>query len=385
MNNIKEKIEASFMLASYFETLGFKNGTWEFNYNYNITTLNKYSIVWNNLIHHFLILGGANNINIKGWNSSDDTILIISIIESIIDGGGEHNYKKYFIKYYDLLFEDKRASGINTLTTIKSLKNNKQIPISMDMGGNGAALRTGPIGIYWSNNIEKVIEESIISSILTHNYYLGFLGGMITAIFTTFAFNNINPLLWIDKLLELYNNKIIHKYYPKSHNIEDLDEYISYWNRYKETRLNKLQYKNILDTFLYPEDRLEYLLNFYPNDKIKKLILSEKNIKDILWRWDLIASTGLDSCIYAYDCLLMSMYTPDNINLDYNNIQYNLDVFILLVSIHPGDNDTTGAIGGTWFGALNGFHNFNKNRLHELEFYNELKKLTNKFYNKFKD
>ena len=30
-----------------------------------------------------------------------------------------------------------------------------------------------------------------------------------------------------------------------------------------------------------------------------------------------------------------------------------------LVCIHPGDNDTTGAIGGTWFGALNGYSNFN--------------------------
>jgi|UniRef100_A0A6C0EDN1 ADP-ribosylarginine hydrolase len=384
MTNLKEKIEASFMLASYFETLGFKNGLWEFNYNNNINSLTKYSLMWNIMIHHYLILGGANKINIKGWNSSDDTILIIDIIKSILDGGGEENYKKNFINSYDMLYENKRASGINTIRSIQILKTGKKININSDMGGNGAALRTSPIGIYWNNNIEKVIEESIISSLLTHNYYLGFLGGMVTAIFTSYAINNINPILWIDKLLDLYKNKIIHKYYPKNHNIEDLDDYMIYWNKYYETRMSKLIYKNTLDNFIYPEERTLYLLNFYPDKKIKNLILSNTSLKDLNWKWDLIASTGLDVCIYTYDCLLLSMYTPNNINLDYNNIKYNFDTFLTLVSIHPGDNDTTGAIGGAWFGALNGYHDFDKSRIKELEFFNELKTLSKKFYKKLK-
>ena len=383
MNIIKEKIEASFMLASYFETIGFKNGLWEFNYNHTINTLNIYSSIWNTMIHHFLILGGSNHINITGLNSSDDTILIISIIKSILDGGGKDNYIKNFIKSYELLYDEKRKSGINTLRSIKLLKMNKQIFINTDMGGNGAALRTGPIGIYWCNNIEKVIEESIISSQLTHNYYLGFLGGMITALFTAFAFNNINPIFWIEELLKLYNNKIIHKYYPESHNIEDLDEFISYWNRYQDNIINKIIYKNSLDRFIYPENRTEYLLEYYPNNKIKDLVLSNQCLKNLSWNWDCIASTGLDVCIYAYDCLLMSMYTPDSKNLIINNIKYNLDVFILLVSIHPGDNDTTAAIGGSWYGALNGYDSFDKKRLLELEFYKEIKSLSSKFYNKY--
>jgi ADP-ribosylglycohydrolase len=49
-----------------------------------------------------------------------------------------------------------------------------------------------------------------------------------------------------------------------------------------------------------------------------------------------------------------------------------------LVAIHPGDNDTTAAIGGTWYGALLGYHMIDKNRMEELEFYKELKKVSDK-------
>jgi hypothetical protein len=78
--------------------------------------------------------------------------------------------------------------------------------------------------------------------------------------------------------------------------------------------------------------------------------------------------------------LLLSMITPNEKNLDLNNFIYCIDTFMMLVCIHPGDNDTTGAIGGTWFGALNGYDNFDKKRIKELEFYNELLKVSKKLH-----
>jgi hypothetical protein len=70
------------------------------------------------------------------------------------------------------------------------------------------------------------------------------------------------------------------------------------------------------------------------------------------------------------------MLSPGSKTLDIDNIQYNWDTFMTLVSIHPGDSDTTASIGGTWFGALNGFSNFNIERFKELEFYKEIKKVS---------
>ena len=112
------------------------------------------------------------------------------------------------------------------------------------MGGNGAAMRTGPIGIYWHNDEKKIIEESLIASRLTHNYYIGYMGGVVSALFSSYAYNGIKPWLWVDKLLDLYNNKTLHMFYPKNHDISELDDYINYWIRYKEQRLNIIQYKN---------------------------------------------------------------------------------------------------------------------------------------------
>lgn len=379
MIKISEKIEASIMLGSYFETVGFKNGSWEFNYQTKTDSFNKYMEIWNYLLHHYLILGGSNSISIKDWNASDDTILIMATAEAVILGGGEDNYKKEYINSYDLLLDEKRVSGINTIDTIKLLKrgaNIKTLPSNSNMGGNGAAIRTGPIGLKWYKNIEKVIEESICASRLTHNYYLGFLGGMVVALFTAFAINDIPAWKWTEELIKLYTNKTIHKYFPENQELEGLDEFMGYWKRYQETRISKLKYKNSLDTFIYPTDRTEYLMGFYPNQKVKSMVLSNQSLKKLSWDWNRLGGTGLDACIYALDCLLMSMQTPNSKTIDLDNIEYSWDTFMTLVTIHPGDSDSTGAIGGTWFGSLNGYSGFNSERTKELEFYNELKKVS---------
>ena len=388
MVKLSEKIESAIMLSSYLETIGFKNGIWEFNYQSNANDIYKYISISNTLLHHFLILGGASNINIKNWNASDDTLLVLATSEALItkndSGNNEENYIKSLVDYYDLLFDGKRISGNNTLDIIKSLKRGsklKNISVSSSMGGNGAAIRTGPIGIKFHNNIEKVIEQSILASRLTHNYYLGFLGGMVTALFTAFAINDIPPWLWCDELIKLYNNKIIHKYYPteSDHSISDLDEFMGYWKRYKETRINKIKFKNTLNNCVFIEDRIEFLLGFHPNKKIKQMVSNGQNLKKIEnFDWSKIGATGLDVCIYAYDCLLMSMLTPGFINLDMTNIIYSFDSFVTLVAIHPGDSDSTGAIGGFWYGALLGYNQVDKSRMKELEFYEELLKVSNK-------
>ena len=122
MSTIEEKIEASLMLSSYLETLGFKNGQWEFNYNSSkLDDINKNNKIWVSLTHHFIVLGGVNNINITNWKSSDDTILTMAICHAVINGGGITNYIQSYLKYYDLLFEDIRASGINTKKSLKFL------------------------------------------------------------------------------------------------------------------------------------------------------------------------------------------------------------------------------------------------------------------------
>ena len=108
------------------------------------------------------------------------------------------------------------------------------------------------------------------------------------------------------------------------------------------------------------------------------MVLQGKSLKGLEWAWDRMGSSGLDSCIYAYDCLLMSIQTPGSKIIDFDNIVYSIETFITLIAIHPGDNDTTASIGGMWYGALNGYKDFDKERMKELEFYKELKKVSAK-------
>ena len=210
---IKDKIKASILFASYFETIGFKNGEWEFNYNKKCMDLLSFTNMSNILLNHFIILGGPYNINITGWYSSDDTILIIATYIACSNGGGIENYKKEYIKVFNLLKDGKRAPGIITLESIRLLMTKENIPIKKTMGGTGAAMRTGPIGLFFYNDIEKVIKESIEASKLTHNYYIGFLGGMVTALFTAYAMNNIPKFNWITELINLYEDGILYKYH----------------------------------------------------------------------------------------------------------------------------------------------------------------------------
>ena len=114
-----DKIEASLMLSSYFETVGFKNGQWEFNYGIVSNTFDKYMTMWNILLHHYLILGGPTSINIKDWFASDDTILIIATAKAVIKNGGLDNYIDEYVNSYDSLLVAERASGKTTLNSIK--------------------------------------------------------------------------------------------------------------------------------------------------------------------------------------------------------------------------------------------------------------------------
>ena len=83
--------------ASYFDTLGFKNGEWEFNFNRNINSPEKAALAWLRITHNFFALGGFKNINLTKWKSSDDTIMLISTGKACFKGGSRENYiNEYF-------------------------------------------------------------------------------------------------------------------------------------------------------------------------------------------------------------------------------------------------------------------------------------------------
>jgi len=214
----KNKVKGCLLLSSFLETVAYFNAKWEFNYGNKIDTIKEGVIMNYFFINHYQMMGGLENMDIKSLKSSDDTILILGTCDAIINGGGEKNYIKSYLKYFDLLKEESRQSGVVTLSSLEKIRTThsiKSIEYSSSHGGNGCAIRTAPIGLKFYNDIDKLCEESLVSSLVTHNYPLGYLGGIITALFTSYAVQDINPFEWSIKLTTLYKEKYFHKLISK--------------------------------------------------------------------------------------------------------------------------------------------------------------------------
>lgn len=356
-----EKTYASLALGSYLETLGYNNGYWEFNFNWKITNLKDANIVTNHIVHHFFSLGGY-QLNISKWNASDDTILMLATMRACLKGDNLENYMDEYIKILPELQENKRGSGLNTISTIKLLskvRDVNKIPFSEKMGGNGAAIRTSYIGLHYYDNIDKLIEYSIQSSRLTHNHTVGFLGGLVTALFTSYAYKNIKPWKWVDMLLKLYESKKIDNFLKKTNiynkYLETENQFWPNWYKYREERLSKFYLKP--KEFMYAAARGDDLLNYNIGINKKSPDYSK------------FGASGLGAVLIAYDSFLLSIVSDTSpIDLDNNNIKYSYENLVYFSTLHFGDNDSTGCIAGCWFGALTGFKYFDKNKIKELEF-----------------
>ena len=350
---MENNIKASLCIGSYLDTLGFKDGMWEFNFGNDLNSLQKAILVMNEINHNYLSLGGE-NIDISKWKASDDTIMMIATKDAVKKGGGEKNYKIEYLKIYLELKKKIRGSGLSTLKSLKLLKNNKKVKYDKSMGGNGAAMRTGYIGLkyYKNSDLHKLIEESIVSSRLTHNYTMGFLGGLVTAYFCSLAIKKINPFEWSKMLVKIIPE--VDKYmkttdiYDKY--ISDKDEFWLLWYKFNEEKINHYEFKS--EEFLFGADRYNSLVEFEPS-------ITKENFD-----YSKFGASGIGATIFAYDALLMS-YNFKTKKFNFNNLVY-------FSTLHFGDNDSTGIIAGNWYGAYLGFTDFDKNKINMLEFKSKL-------------
>jgi ADP-ribosylarginine hydrolase len=209
--DIHDRLKWIMLLHALGDTIGFKNGDWEFNYYKKENLINPdFS---NELIYEFIHLGGVNGINLKEWRVSDDTIFHIAIAKAMIKYKGEITRKfTIFLKYemtmalHEMINDEKKKDDIEKInrlygnTTASSVRNfNDDYDARNDQynnngGGNGAAMRNLVIGFCLSGekNRDQLIDCSIITSQFTHNNPLGYLGGFTSALFTALAIEKVN-------------------------------------------------------------------------------------------------------------------------------------------------------------------------------------------------
>lgn len=358
-DKIKDKYVSAFVLHALGDTIGYKNGDWEFyeqQKNDMVPSLEK--------LCEFIDLGGINDINLNKWRVSDDTILHMAIGNSLLENCNSYDEllnitKKNFIIAANQMNIDhsegrSRAIGKSTLKYIVKMyegENWKTFKYDKNSIGNGVAMRSLCIGLafFGNENREKLINYTLDTGHMTHPNPIGILGGVSTALFTSFAIEDIHIYKWPYKMLEIIESKII------SDKMNDRKAYLNFidtWKVYLEARfvngkpIKTRTHTNIIHRNFYYETLLQNKTPEYP-----------------------LGVNGHDTVIIAYDSLI-----------DSESCWEKLVVYSMLNNF---DTDTIGAIAGGLYGVMYGQTNIPKNNLMYLEFSEELHKIGEKMYKKY--
>lgn len=248
-----------------------------------------------------------------------------------------------------------RAPGPTCARAISILQKYGQVSYNKGGGGCGAAMRTMCIGLvlYKEEQLADLIAIATEAGRCTHNHPTGFLGGVVAALFTSYAMRGVPLLTWGHKFLtEAYPLCLDYMKNSKpdlfpSYDNDSLPYFADKWTYLLNERdLNKAD--PTLPT--YPE-------GFKTDIKIREKFYAATTFSFSGWA----GSSGHDAVMLAYDALV-------GCDGDWNK-------FLYWGALHGGDSDSTGAIGAAWFGVLYGFKGVPEGHYGDIDFKSDLEKL----------
>lgn len=364
-NIVKNKYISAFLLHALGDTIGFKNGDWEFNYNEE-PTLNTI----NEFIFEFIDLGGINGIDLRDWRISDDTLYHIAVAKTILkyekkmDNEFFIMAKNNLVKMHNRMIDEEKTGifrypGKTTNEYIEKFTDDddgRTLPYDKTTGGNGAAMRNICIGMAFhkETELEEMTKLSIELSKLTHNSPIGFLAGFTSAYFASLAIQGINLHKWPFKLINVLESKIIKQYIDFDNPDINMDylTYVRYWKKYLDTRFNEDKPIKTRST-----SNMMFRIKYYYDNFVKNSDASY------------IGGSGFCALIMAYDALL-----------DCDGLWEKLVFYAML---HPGDSDTIGAIAGGLYALIYGFGDVPKKLLCCIEEKEILLELGEIFFKKY--
>lgn len=131
------------------------------------------------------------------WEFTDDTVMSIAILEELETDGhiNQDRLVKRFIKNLEL--DPNRGYGATLRMIMREIADGKMwqdvSPTVFDgqgSMGNGAAMRVCPLGAYYYNDLERVKNEAILASEITHSNTEAINGAIAVAISTALATRN---------------------------------------------------------------------------------------------------------------------------------------------------------------------------------------------------
>lgn len=342
------KFGSSIFYAIIGDIIGYGNSEIEFNFGCSNRVNSQLDVErisgWS--VKHvvdFISKGGISNLKSLNYKVSDDSILLMAVLDALVKTYNQDDdiivkqIQKSMIHYYNNdKHKDKRNYGIRTVKSFNKIMNNQKILYNKMAGGSGASMRSMPIGLLYSgkNNRKKLIYISIMSSIITHNNPIAYLGGLASALFTAFAIEGVQPNKWPFKLLDIIKSPYVKNLIHKINNItpqatelqnKDVDQFVIWWDTYINLRFKNKKFidntnKNEVSTNMKFFDSRSIF--YYENFGLKNSFNPGAN--------------GCDSVIIAYDCFMDSK---------------SFESLIYYSMLHAGDSDTTGCIAGSFYGA----------------------------------
>jgi ADP-ribosylglycohydrolase len=141
------------------------------------------------------------------WGWTDDTHMAVSICEQLAERGAidQDSLAARFAERMD----PHRKYGVgafNLLTSIREGASWRHAAVSLFDGkgsfGNGAAMRSAPLGAYFADDLARVVREATLASEVTHAHPEGIAGGIAVAVTAAHACRGVLDATLLDVALE---------------------------------------------------------------------------------------------------------------------------------------------------------------------------------------
>jgi len=337
---------------------------------------------------------------------SDDTIMHIAtlnvitsfgVLQTIPDENGNkrltfnatlftHKLMDEYAACLDKHVMENRAPGTQSLNAVPTLTQRKFPAYSPKAGGNGAAMRTMGLVLKHLWQSPLLIQTAVIASAATHNHPTAILGGVMSAVFTSYAIklgiSSIRewPALFfgtrVMKMLKAKKDELnsqsmldfISKCAVKTESTPKQVspfEYTFYvcrrlgldkqWPWQEQSGISKQN-----DIIFFLKKWLEYIKHGGAPS------YQQVELWDLFWRqmaypngkktWP--GSSGHDAPMMAYDALLQIVSTMGSSSSSSNTTKSIVlkgaewKRLMFPAAFHGGDSDTTATLAGAWIGAL---------------------------------
>lgn len=162
-------------------------------------------------IHHRL---QAKQLKPGPWEYTDDTVMGMAVFEQLVKNE-EINQDELALAFaYNYRLDPHRGYGGTAHSILRSIvEGNDWREVSaavfdrMGSMGNGAAMRAGPIGAYFYDDVDKTIQQARLSAEITHANEEGICGAIAVALATHYAaaskskFNSVSFFEFIQSYL----------------------------------------------------------------------------------------------------------------------------------------------------------------------------------------